>query len=150
MIEIKNILFPVDFTDASSKVAGYARVLTEKFEAKLHVIFVVEDLSRFAGFYVPHVALESIEKELYQGAQKKMESFVEEYFSGLPTVETIIAVGDVADKICEVAKEKDINLIVMGTHGRGGLEKVLFGSVAEKVVKTAPCPVLTVNPSQKK
>jgi len=150
MIEIKNILFPVDFTEASSKVARYARGFAEKFGAKLYILYVVEDLSKFAGFYVPHVALEKLEKDLYEGAQKKMESLVEEDFAGVSNVETIVEVGQAAEKICEVAQKKDIDLIIIGTHGRRGLEKVLFGSVAEKVVKTAPCPVLTVNPFQEK
>ncbi len=150
MAEIKNILFPVDFTEASTKVADYARLMAQKFGARLYILFVVEDLSRFAGFYVPHTALEKLEKELYEGAQKKMEAFREEHFAGLDNVETMIAEGEVADKICDLAREKNIDLIVMGTHGRKGLEKALFGSVAEKVVKTAPCPVLTINPFQKK
>ncbi len=150
MAEIKNILFPVDFTEASGKVAPYARLFAEKFGAKLYVAFVVEDLMRYAGFYVPHAALEKLEKELFEGAQKRMESFLEENFSNLPEVEPLIMTGEVAEKICEAAREKAIDLIIMGTHGRKGLEKALFGSVAEKVVKTAPCPVLTVNPFQKR
>ncbi len=149
MVEIKTILFPVDFTEASSRVAGYAKALAQSFGAKLYVLFVVEDLSKFAGFYVPHTALEKMEKELFEGAQKKMNAFIEDNLADLEGVEPIIAVGDAAEKICETAKEKGADLIVIGTHGRKGLEKALFGSVAEKVVKTAPCPVLTVNPFQK-
>ena len=149
MAEIKNILFPVDFTEASERVASYARLFAEKFEARLYVVFIVEDIMRYAGFYVPHTALEKLEKELLEGAQKRMEDFVSEYLSGLE-VEPLVLTGEVAAKICEVAREKGIDLIIMGTHGRKGLERALFGSVAEKVVKTAPCPVLTVNPFQKR
>lgn len=150
MVEIKSILFPVDFTEASSKVAGYAKTFTEKFGAKLYVLFVAEDLSKFAGFYVPHAALEKMERELLEGAQKKMPSFIEKNLSGISDLETMVELGDIAEKICEVAKEKQVDLIIMGTHGRRGLEKALFGSVTEKVVKTAPCPVLTINPFPKK
>ncbi|MBX6423776.1 universal stress protein [Thermosulfurimonas sp. F29] len=149
MAEIKNILFPVDFTEASERVASYARLFAEKFEARLYVVFIVEDIMRYAGFYVPHAALEKLEKELLEGAQKRMEDFVSEHLSGLE-VEPLVLTGEVAAKICEVAREKGIDLIIMGTHGRKGLERALFGSVAEKVVKTAPCPVLTVNPFQKR
>ncbi|QJA06346.1 universal stress protein [Thermosulfurimonas marina] len=148
MAEIKTILFPVDFTEASERVAGYARLFTEKFGAKLIVLFVVEDIMRYAGFYVPHAALEKMEKDLFEGAQKRMAEFVEQNFSGME-VEPLVVSGEIAEKICEVAREKGADLIIMGTHGRRGLEKALFGSVAEKVVKTAPCPVLTVNPFQK-
>ncbi len=144
MKEIKKILFPVDFTEACEKVADYAKLIAEKFGAKLYILFVVEDLSKFAGFYVPHAALEKLEKDLYEGAQKKMEALVEEKFKGMD-VETLITAGEVADKICETVKAKDIDMIVMGTHGRKGLERALVGSVAEKVVRMAPCPVLVIN-----
>jgi len=148
MAEIKTILFPVDFTEASERVAGYARLFAEKFGARLLVLFVVEDIMRYAGFYVPHAALEKMEKDLFEGAQKRMNEFVEQNFSGME-VEPLVVSGEIAEKICEVARDRGIDLIIMGTHGRRGLEKALFGSVAEKVVKTAPCPVLTVNPFQK-
>ncbi len=145
MAEIKTILFPTDFTEASVKVLPYATYLADKLGAKLMVLFVVEELSKYANFYVPHSALDNLEAELMESARKKMESFVEDYFEGFP-VETIIRRGDVPEEIIKVAEEKGIDLIVMGTHGRKGLEKVLLGSVAERVVKGAPCPVMTVNP----
>ncbi len=145
MAEIKTILFPTDFTEASVKVLPYATYLADKLGAKLMVLFVVEELSKYANFYVPHSALDNLEAELMESARKKMESFVEDYFEGFP-VETMIRRGDVPEEIIKVAEEKEIDLIVMGTHGRKGLEKVLLGSVAERVVKGAPCPVMTVNP----
>ncbi len=145
MAEIKTILFPTDFTEASVKVLPYATYLADKLGAKLMVLFVVEELSKYANFYVPHSALDNLEAELMESARKKMESFVEDYFEGFP-VETMIRRGDVPEEIIKVAEEKGVDLIVMGTHGRKGLEKVLLGSVAERVVKGAPCPVMTVNP----
>jgi nucleotide-binding universal stress UspA family protein len=89
-----------------------------------------------------------MEKDLFEGAQKRMNEFVEQNFSGME-VEPLVVSGEIAEKICEVAKDRGADLIIMGTHGRRGLERALFGSVAEKVVKTALCPVLTVNPFQK-
>ncbi len=145
MAEIKTILFPTDFTEASVKVLPYATYLADKLGAKLMVLFVVEELSKYANFYVPHSALDNLEAELMESARKKMESFVEDYFEDFP-VETIIRRGDVPEEIIKVAEEKGADLIVMGTHGRKGLEKVILGSVAERVVKGAPCPVMTVNP----
>jgi nucleotide-binding universal stress UspA family protein len=83
---------------------------------------------------------------MVESAEKKMESFLAENLkSDLPYNSTVLK-GDVAEEIIEYAGQNDITMIVMGTHGYKGLEKVLFGSVAEKVVKTSPCPVLTVNP----
>ncbi len=150
MAEIKNILFPVDFSSASEKVLPYAKYLAEKLGAKLFVIFVVEELSKYANFYVPHSALDNLEEEMLKAAEKKMEAFVAEHLEDFPGVETIITRGDIGDEIVRVAEEKAVDLIVMGTHGRKGLEKILLGSVAEQVVKRAPCPVMTVNPHRVK
>ncbi len=146
MAEIKNLLFPLDFGSTSEKVLSYARYMAEKLRAKLYLLFVVEDLSKYANFYVPHSALDNLEAELLEAAKKKMENFIEDNLSDFPNVEGIIKRGDIADEIIKVVEEKDIDMIVMGTHGRKGLEKILLGSVAEQVVKRAPCPVLTINP----
>ena len=86
------------------------------------------------------------EEEMLQSAEKKMESFLAENLGNDKTCSSTVIKGDVAEEITDYAAKNDISMIVMGTHGYKGLEKVLFGSVAEKVVKTAPCPVLTVNP----
>ena len=81
-----------------------------------------------------------------QSAEKKMESFLKENLDETISCDSKILAGDVAEEIISYAEREKAGLIVMGTHGYKGLEKVLFGSIAEKVVKTAPCPVLTINP----
>jgi nucleotide-binding universal stress UspA family protein len=82
------------------------------------------------------------EEEMVQGAEQKMDSFLDGYTG----VEAKVLIGDVGEEVVRYAEETGIDMIIMGTHGYKGLEKVMFGSVAEKVVKTAPCPVLTINP----
>ncbi|NPB10047.1 MAG: universal stress protein [Thermodesulfobacteria bacterium] len=146
MAEIKTILFPTDFTQASERVLPYARYLAEKLEAKIIVLFVVEELAKYAHFYVPHSALDNLEAELMESAKKKMEIFMEDHFSDFPQAESLVLRGDVPEEIVKTAEEKNVDLIVMGTHGRKGLEKILLGSVTERVIKKAPCPVMTVNP----
>ena len=146
MAEIKTILFPTDFTESSTKVLPYALYLAEKLGAKIIVLFVVEELAKYANFYVPHSALDNLEAELMESAQKKMESFMEEHLADFSQAESLVLRGDVAEEIVKTAAEKNVDLIVMGTHGRKGLEKVLLGSVAERVIKNATCPVMTVNP----
>ncbi len=146
MPEIKTILFPTDFTEASTKVLPYARYLAEKLGAKIIVLFVVEELAKYANFYVPHSALDNLEAELMESAQKKMEGFIEDHLAEVDNVESLVLRGDIAEEIIKTAEDKKVDLIVMGTHGRKGLEKILLGSVAERVVKSAPCPVMTVNP----
>ncbi len=146
MTEFKKIMVPIDFSENSPKVLQAAIDVAEKFGAHLSIVFVVQSFEDYSGFFVPHMPISQFEDEMVQGAEKKMESFLAENLkSDLPHSTTVIK-GDVAEEIIEYAAKNDIAMIVMGTHGYKGLEKVLFGSVAEKVVKTSPCPVLTINP----
>lgn len=151
MLEIRTVVTPVDFSENAQKVVDVAATMAGRFDARLKVVFVVQNFNDYSGFFVPPINLPNLEEELYQSAQKKMDEFLEdnkELFSrvGLKKVDGEVRRGDVAEEIIEFAGACDCDLIVMGTHGYKGLEKVMFGSVADKVVKTASCPVLTVNP----
>lgn len=146
MKEFRKILVPVDFSDNSSQLLRDAADIADKFGASLVVAFVVQSFEDYSGFFVPHIPINQFEEELFRGATEKMTKFVAENLkSGVPCEEKILQ-GDVAETLVNYAAANDISLIIMGTHGYKGLEKVLFGSVAERVVKTAPCPVLTINP----
>ncbi len=144
MAEIKSILFPVDFTSSSEKVLPYVKLMAEKLGAKIHLVHVVRGAEEFAGFEMGAAWYSSFEKELIDGAEKAMRRFVEE--NGLDDTETAVIVGNAGEEIVKYADDKGIDMIIMGTHGRKGLEKIMFGSVAAEVVKMAKCPVLTVNP----
>jgi len=146
MKEIKKILVPVDFSENSQKILRAAADFAQKFEASLSVVFVVQSFDDYSGFFVPHMPIAQFEDEMVASASEKMKSFVAETLPGGASCVTSILSGDVAEEINRFAKEQAADLIVMGTHGYKGLEKILFGSVAEKIVKTAPCPVLTINP----
>ncbi len=146
MKEIKKILVPVDFSENSTKIVQSAAAIAGKLEAKLDIVFVVQSFEDYSGFFVPHMPIAQFEEEMIQSAEKKMESYVEENVKQDVVNEAKVLSGDVAEEIINYAKAQGIDMIIMGTHGYKGLEKVLFGSVAEKVVKTAPCPVLTINP----
>ncbi|MFZ5585844.1 MAG: universal stress protein [Thermodesulfobacteriota bacterium] len=141
----QNILFPVDFSDNNRAVSPYALDMAATHGSLLHLLHVVRDLSHFAGFYVPHPNLESLIQDVARGARRKMDQFRQEHFAAARTTARV-AVGDPAQEIVQYARENLIDLIIMGTHGRRGLEHAIFGSVAEKVVKNSPVPVLTVNP----
>jgi len=120
------------------------------FAASLHVIFIVQNFEDYSGFFVPQMNVPNIEHELYIGAQEQMESFCKEHSScfekaGVEVTNEVL-VGDVAEKIVEYAQDHNADMIIMGTHGYKGLERIMFGSVADKVVKSAACPVTTINP----
>jgi len=146
MSEFKKILVPVDFSDNSRKVLRTATELAGVFGAELSVVFVVQSFDEYSGFFVSHVPIAQFEEEMVRSAEDKMNSFIKEALPADTAVQTQVLTGDVAETIVEHAARTGIDLIVMGTHGYKGLERVLFGSVAEKVVKTAHCPVLSINP----
>ena len=146
MKEIKKILVPVDFSENSVKLLQHAVATAGKSGARILVMYVVEGIDKYAGLSIPHISLAEVEKELVQSAETKMEYFLEEHIEPSVPHEGIVLNGDIVDEINKYAAKQDVDMIIMGTHGYKGLEKVLFGSVAERIVKTAPCPVLTFNP----
>ncbi len=146
MNDIRKILVPVDFSANSCKVLAAAGSLAKSFGAELAVVFVVQSFDDYSGFFVPHMPLAQFEEEMVRNAEEKMQSFVKECLPAETPVQTRVLSGDVAETIIGHAARTGIDLIVIGTHGYKGLERILFGSVAEKVVKTAACPVMTINP----
>lgn len=146
MQEIKKMLVPVDFSENSEKILKSALFLAKKCDAALAVVFVVQSIEDYSGFFVPHMPIAQFEEEMVEGAHRRMESFLEENMDRSVPHTAKVLIGDVAEEIIRFAEAEKFDMIVMGTHGYKGVEKVLFGSVAEKVVKRSPCPVLTINP----
>ncbi|MEW6660442.1 MAG: universal stress protein [Thermodesulfobacteriota bacterium] len=147
MPKVQKILFPIDFAAPYESLLPWVSTFVEKFEATLYVMFVAQDLSEFSSFYVPHASIQGFQEEALAAAQKKMAAAVQESFKKFPKIETRVAVGAPAAKILETVQKEQIDLIIMGTHGRKGLERTIFGSVADKIVGSAPCPVLTISPN---
>jgi nucleotide-binding universal stress UspA family protein len=146
MKEFRNILFPVDLSESPSKIVPFVQAVSEKFKSKIHLLFVARVFDYFTGIYVPAPSITALEKEIIDGAEKRLDEFLEQYFSDCPDTISSVVPGDASDKIINYITSNEIDLIIMGTHGRKGLDKVIFGSVAERVVKTAPVPVMVVNP----
>jgi nucleotide-binding universal stress UspA family protein len=146
MVEIKKIAVPIDFTDVAPFVAKYAKGLAKKLDAEVVLIYILEDLSSYEGLYVDAKTLTELENKLIEGAKTSMEEFIKEHFSDYPKLKTLIEKGDVVEGVIEAAKKEGADLIIIGTHGRKGLDKILFGSVAEGVIKNSPIPVLSLNP----
>ncbi len=148
MPDFKKILIPIDFSENSPRLLQAAADVGKKLDCELCAVFVVQSFEDYSGFFVPHMPINQFEDEMVQSAEQKMTSFLSENLPAGQKCGSEVIKGDVAEEITRYAADKNISLIIMGTHGYKGLEKVLFGSVAEKVVKTAPCPVLTINPYQ--
>lgn len=143
--KIKKILCAVDLSDHSPMVADYATLLAKALDAEITVLYAAPSLSQYVGFHVPPSSIENFVGEIVTGAEKSMETFVAERFQGVKAVGKIIS-GYAAQEIINYATANEMDLIVMGTHGRTGIDRILFGSVAEKVIKTSDIPVMTVRP----
>jgi nucleotide-binding universal stress UspA family protein len=146
MNDIKKILVPTDFSEHSNRVLQSAIMIARKFEAAIEVVFVVESLDAYAGFAVPHLPLENLEKDLLERAKRKMAEFIEEHVAHDVPHASAVLNGNVPGEIVRHAKATDCDMIMIGTQTCKGTEKALFGSVTERVIKTAHCPVLSMNP----
>jgi len=147
MVKIQKILFPIDLTDNSSKVIPYVLSLSEKYGSEICLLHVVEDFAKWGGgIYIPHIPLDQYREDTLKGAEKALDKVCEEKLKGCPRFQKKIAYGDPAQEILNAIESEDIDVVVMGTHGRKGLEHVIFGSVARKVVRRSSVPVFTVNP----
>jgi len=132
----------------SPKVAAYTKFLAEACGAKVVALYVAPSLTQYVEFHVQASYIDDFVTGIVSGASETMDSFLKEYFAGV-TVEGRVVTGYAAEEIVKAAEESKADLIVLGTHGRKGIDKILFGSVAEKVIKTAGVPVLSMRPEDK-
>ena len=146
MTDIEKILFPCDFTENSSKVLPYVLLFAEKCNSMIYLIHLVQDLQKWGKDFIPHPSMDVFQKQALEGAEKAMDRVCEEQLESCPNFQRRIVSGDPAEEILKTIGSEGIDLVIMGTHGRKGLEHIIFGSVAENVVKKSPVPVLTINP----
>jgi nucleotide-binding universal stress UspA family protein len=148
MLEFRTILFATDFSESSDHAFRYALSMTKRFNARLVIIHVINEPVDLRGFYVPHISFDKLEEEIEEGAQKMMEKFCRTHIRDYDNYESFIVPGIPYEEIIKKGLESSADLIVMATHGRTGLDHVLFGSTAEKVVRKSPIPVMTIRKSE--
>ncbi len=144
MKSIEKILVATDFSEYSEEACEYAITLAKKFDASLILLHIINEPVDLRGFYVPHITFDQLEKEISEGASKMLDKFCADNMGDFTKYETSVIAGIPYEEIVRVATEKAVSLIVIGTHGRTGLDHLIFGSTAERVVRTSPCPVLTI------
>jgi len=147
MPELKKILCAIDLSDQSKQVSQYACMLAKMSGASITVVYAAPTLTQYTGFHVPPSTIDDFVGEIVSGAERNMSDFISENFQGVDA-HGMVVVGYAAEEILNLSKTEKADIIVMGTRGRKGLDLILFGSVAEKVVKNAQCPVLTIRPSE--
>ena len=145
MIALRDILVATDFSEAADSALQYGRALAHQFGSTLHVLHVADDVYVRLGGDAYVAVLPELQKELEAEARKRLDALlVDNDPDPLPAKPVVVTATAPAAAIVDCARDRHIDLIVMGTHGRGGVAHLLMGSVAERVVRTAPCPVLTI------
>jgi len=145
MIRIKNVLVATDFSEPSTVALEYGRELSRTYGAKLHVLHVAEDLRwRYATDMTPPVLVD-VQDDLEASLRSRLEALITDDDRRQLAVRAVVQTAITpSEAIVAYAKAEGVDVIVMGTHGRSGLAHVFMGSVAERVVRLASCPVLTV------
>ena len=143
------ILLSTDFSECSGEAAGVARSLAERFGSRVVLLHVLDEPATLDPMFRGDIPLEMLRSRMEQFSRENMDAFLGRHFSGFENFDTMLATGIPYREIIGKAREVAADLIVIGTHGRTGVEHVIFGSTAEKVVRMAPCPVLTVRKSGK-
>ncbi|MFQ5585393.1 MAG: universal stress protein [Thermodesulfobacteriota bacterium] len=142
------ILFPTDFSAASEHALTYAVSLAQEYKAQLHVLHVIDESAEATGFYVPHLSYEKLDDEMKRGAEKILKSFCLKNLRGVEDYDYSVVAGIPYKEIILCAEEKGSDLIVMGSLGKSGIDRLVFGSTTERVLRKSPCPVLTVHPPE--
>jgi nucleotide-binding universal stress UspA family protein len=141
---LQKILWPTDFSGRAEQALDYVKSLTRKYESEIHVLYVVEDVLHhpewYGDFDTDHI--EKMQAWAYRKAKQRLEHICSEHLESCPYYVRHIAVGDPAREILKLVKKENIDMVVMST--RGAKAHFRFGSVAEKVVKNAPVPVVTI------
>lgn len=138
-------MVPVDFTSHTDTLVEYALQIAQAMAAEIKFVHIVESFSGYEMLLV-HPSFEQISADLKVRAEQFMANLIDDNKARLADISGEVMVGEVVETLVECASQEDFDMIIVGTHGTKGLEKVLMGSVASKLTHNAPCPVLIVNP----
>ncbi|OBQ51713.1 universal stress protein [Halodesulfovibrio spirochaetisodalis] len=147
MPSIKNILVPVDVMEDNGFFVEYAKMMAEKHEAKVTLLYARPPLDRFYDVYLTDDVVEKLKADSKQRAIDELDKLAENQLQNTD-VSIKLRRGQPQDLILEMTETGDYDMVIMGTHCRKGMERVLFGSVANRVVKHSNTPVLTIHPAE--
>ncbi len=149
MPQITRIVVPIDFSEYSKRAFRYAIDFAQTFGAEMILVYVVEPVIYPADFSFGQVALPSLERELHDRSLEQLNLLIKMEMPEGVSARCVIRSGKPFVEIIQVAKEENADLIIIATHGHSGIEHVLFGSTAEKVVRKSPCPVLSLRSAER-
>lgn len=143
-LKINKVLVPIDFSDYSKSALKYSITFAKQFNAELILIYVVEPVIYPPDFSMGQIAIPSVNTEWDERAREELNKLAKNEIPADLKSKTVIKTGKPFVEIIDTASEEDVDIIIIATHGHSGVEHILFGSTAEKVVRKAPCPVLTL------
>lgn len=146
---MKKILVATDFSHTSAQALKNAIVIATACSARILLLHIVHDPAEAPGFYAAKKAGKKVLRNMEQAAEQMMEDFVAQELGSFDQFDTQVVPGLPSEQIVRWAKKEKVDLIAIGTHGRSGLVRLMLGSVADRVIRTAPCPVLTVHQPSK-
>ncbi len=144
--EFRNILITTDFSDLSGETFTYALSVAKKYGAKLHILHVVDTAAHAAGFYLPHLSFDKIGEDMTKAAEKMLSKHYIKELHGFDDYDSTVLTGAPHEEIIKYASTHEVDLVVMGCFGRTGLDRIVFGSTTERVMRALNCPVLAVSP----
>ncbi len=148
-IHLHHILVPIDFSEHSKGALKYAIPFAQQFKASLDLIYVVEPTIYPADFSFGQIGFPNVEEELRARGSDELGKLITKEIAGKVNARKVVRTGKPFYEINQYAQEEGVDLIVIATHGHSGMEHILFGSTAEKVVRKAPCPVLVVRTGER-
>jgi len=143
-VQIRHILVPLDLSPASDRVSQYASAMARCFGARVTALLVVEEAEGLRGLNLPRVSYDELIPDLEEQARRRLEAYGRKHLAEAGSLELRVARGVPWEVILATAREIGADLVVMGTHGRRGLDRALFGSTAERVLRRSPVPVVAV------
>lgn len=149
-MKIERILIPVDFSEYSKMALEYSIEFSKKFNSELILIYVIEPIVYPSDFGLGQIPINQVDFEIQSKAESELKKLVEEKVPSELKASYVVKTGKPFLEIISAAKEYDCDLIIIATHGHTGIEHILFGSTAEKVVRKSPIPVLTVRERKSK
>jgi nucleotide-binding universal stress UspA family protein len=151
MIALKNVLVATDFGEAAGVALTYGRALARTFGGALHVVHVLDDIqSRAATMAGYGIDFEQLQADLTKAAHRDLEALLTDEDRQQLRAKAVVLTSTLpAQALTQYARDEQVNLMIVGTHGRGTVAHLFIGSVAERIVRTAPCPVLTVREAER-
>ena len=143
---IRSILVPIDFSIHSKNALKYAVPIAEKFRASLHLVYVVEPTIYPADLGFGQVVLPGVEDELREKGAEELEMLIKKEIGKRVGASCAVRTGNPHQEILREADEREVDMIIVATHGHSGMEHMLFGSTADRIVRSARCPVMTIRP----